>query len=103
MPSKTMNTGGQRQQGRARRSVRRRARASAAIDELDVQGTLAFAERILPRASVLWVQASLDYKQRPQQLFFPGDRVRRHTVQSNRRNRTAFQLLGADWKVLMKG
>src|SRR5258705_3583146 len=32
---------------------------------------LAFAERILPRASDLWVQASLDCKQRLQQLFFP--------------------------------
>ena len=39
--------------------------------ELDVEGILAFAERILPRASDLWVQASLDYKQRLQ-LFFPG-------------------------------
>jgi hypothetical protein len=29
------------------------------------------AERILPRASDLWVQASLDYKQRLQLLFFP--------------------------------
>jgi hypothetical protein len=42
-----------------------------AVDELDVQGILAFAERILPRASDLWVQASLDYKQRLQALFFP--------------------------------
>ena len=42
-----------------------------AIDELDVEGILAFAERILPRASELWVQASLDHKQRLQQLFFP--------------------------------
>jgi len=33
-----------------------------AVDELDVQGILAFAERILPRASDLWAQASLDYK-----------------------------------------
>ncbi|MCC7009435.1 MAG: recombinase zinc beta ribbon domain-containing protein [Acidobacteria bacterium] len=33
-----------------------------AVDELDVQGILAFAERILPRASDLWVQASLDYR-----------------------------------------
>jgi hypothetical protein len=32
---------------------------------------LAFAERVLPRASDLWVQASLDYRQRLQQLFFP--------------------------------
>ena len=42
-----------------------------AVDELDVEGILAFAERILPRASDLWVQAPLDYKQRLQQLFFP--------------------------------
>ena len=54
-----------------------------ATDELDVQRILAFAERILPRASDLWVQASLDYKQRLQQLFFPegiaydGDRFNR--------------------------
>lgn len=43
---------------------------SEAVDELDVQGVLAFAEHILPRASDLWVQASLDHKQRLQQLFF---------------------------------
>src|ERR1051325_3936168 len=47
-------------------------RHTEAVDELDVQGILAFAERILPRASDLWVQASLDYKQRLQQLFFPA-------------------------------
>lgn len=41
---------------------------AGATDELDVQGILAFAERILPRASVLRVQASLDYKQ-PAPLF----------------------------------
>jgi hypothetical protein len=35
-----------------------------------VEGTLAFAERILPRAADLWVQASLDQRQRFQQLFF---------------------------------
>ena len=42
-----------------------------AVDELDVEGILAFAEGILPRASDLWVQALLGYKQRLQQLFFP--------------------------------
>jgi len=42
-----------------------------AVDELDVQGILAFAERILLRASDLWVQASLDYRQRLKALFFP--------------------------------
>ena len=28
------------------------------LDELDVEGILAFAERVLPRAADLWVQAS---------------------------------------------
>jgi hypothetical protein len=36
-----------------------------------VEGVLAFAERILPRAADLWVQSSLDQRQRFQQLFFP--------------------------------
>jgi len=30
-----------------------------------------FAERLLPRTADLWVQASLDQRQRLQQLFFP--------------------------------
>jgi hypothetical protein len=50
-----------------------------------VQGILAFAERVLPRASDLWVQASLDYKQRLQQLFFPEGIA----FDGNRFNRTA--------------
>ena len=41
------------------------------LDKFDVEGILAFAERVLPRASDLWVQASLNQKQRLQQLFFP--------------------------------
>ena len=41
------------------------------LDELDVEGILAFAERVLPRAADLWVQASLEQRQRFQQLFFP--------------------------------
>ncbi len=56
-----------------------------ATDELDVQGILAFAERILPRASDLWVQAPLDYKQRLQALFFPEGIA----YDGNRFNRTA--------------
>jgi hypothetical protein len=56
-----------------------------ATDELDVQDILAFAERILPRASDLWVQASLDYKQRLQELFFPEGIA----YDGNRFNRTA--------------
>jgi hypothetical protein len=46
-------------------------RHSGQLDELDVEGILAFAERVLPRAADLWVQASLDQRQRFQQLFFP--------------------------------
>jgi len=46
-------------------------RHSGQLEELDVEGILAFAERSLPRASDLWVQASLDQRQRFQQLFFP--------------------------------
>jgi hypothetical protein len=56
-----------------------------AVEELDVEGLLAFAERILPRASDLWVQASLDYKQRLQQLFLPEGIA----FDGNRFNRTA--------------
>jgi hypothetical protein len=44
---------------------------SGQLEELDVEGILAFAERILPRAADLRVQASLDQRQRFQQLFFP--------------------------------
>jgi site-specific DNA recombinase len=41
------------------------------LDDLDVEGILAFAERVLPRASDLWVQASLEQRQCLQKLFFP--------------------------------
>ena len=44
---------------------------TAKLEELDVEGILAFAERVLPRTADLWVQASLDQRQRLQQLFFP--------------------------------
>ena len=42
-----------------------------AVDDLDGRGILAFAEPLLPRASDLSVQASLDYKQRLPLLSFP--------------------------------
>ncbi len=44
---------------------------SPKLEELDVEGILPFAERVLPRTADLWVQASLDQRQRLQQLFFP--------------------------------
>ena len=46
-------------------------RHASEVEELDVEGILAFAERILPRAADLWTQSSLDQRQRFQQLFFP--------------------------------
>ncbi len=52
-------------------TLARIAKHSTELDELDVEGILAFAERILPRAADLWVQAQLDQRQRFQQLFFP--------------------------------
>ena len=44
---------------------------SSELEEIDVEGILAFAERLLPSASNLWVQSSLAQKQRLQQAFFP--------------------------------
>ncbi len=46
-------------------------RHATELEELDVEGILALAERVLPSASNLWVQASLNQKQRLQQVFFP--------------------------------
>ena len=46
-------------------------RHTAELEELDVEGILGFAERILPSASNLWVQSSVAQKQRLQQVFFP--------------------------------
>ena len=72
-------------------------RHGSEVEELDVEGILAFAERVLPRAADLWVQASLEQRQRFQQLFFPeGMAFDGNSVCSNRRNRSGFQLLQAD-------
>jgi hypothetical protein len=48
-------------------------RHSGQLEELDVEGILAFAERVLPRASDLWVQASLDQRQRSNNCSFPTE------------------------------
>jgi hypothetical protein len=56
-------------------------RHSCELEEMDVEGILAFAERVLPSASNLWVQSSLAQKQRLQQVFFPeGVRFDRKTL-----------------------
>ncbi len=43
----------------------------AELEELDVEGVLAFAEHLLTNAARLWMEASLDQKQRLQAVFFP--------------------------------
>ena len=52
-------------------TLAQRDRHSCELEEMDVEGILAFAERVLPSASNLWVQSSLAQKQRLQQVFFP--------------------------------
>jgi hypothetical protein len=72
-------------------------RHSGQLEELDVEGILAFADRILPRAADLWVQASFEQRQRFQQLFFPdGISFDGNGFCWNRRNRTGLQLLADD-------
>ncbi len=46
-------------------------RHGSKVEEFDVEGVLNFAERVLPRAADLWIQASLEQRQRLQRLFFP--------------------------------
>jgi len=50
------------------------AKHATELDELDVEGLLGFAGRVLPRAADLWVQAPLEQRQRFQQSFFPEGR-----------------------------
>ena len=46
-------------------------RHGSKVEEFDVEGVLNFAERVLPRAADLWIQASLEQRQRLQRLFSP--------------------------------
>jgi hypothetical protein len=57
--------------GCARSSRSRRSTNTPSTSKsLTVEGVLAFTERVWPRAADLWVEASLNQKQRLQQLFF---------------------------------
>lgn len=44
----------------------------AQLDELDVEGVLAFAEYVLANVARMWAEASLDQKQRLQRVLFPA-------------------------------
>lgn len=63
--------GRQRDKLRQEQTLARIEQHAEQLEELDVEGILGFAERVLPNAADLWVHASLDQKQRLQQLFFP--------------------------------
>jgi hypothetical protein len=72
-------------------------RHSGQLDELDVEGILAFAERFLPRccrpvgAGVIRTAPAV-----PTAVLSRWNRVRRERLCSNRRNRTGLQLLAGD-------
>jgi hypothetical protein len=68
----------------------------ASPTECDVEGILAFAERVLPRAGDLCVQASLDQRHRFQQLFFPVGIAFDGNRFVDRRNSTGRQLLAGN-------
>jgi hypothetical protein len=61
----------QRDRLREELALARIDRHATALDELDVEGIVAFAEEVLPSAAHLWTHASLNQRQRLQQLFFP--------------------------------
>jgi hypothetical protein len=62
-------------------------RHGSKVEEFDVEGILNFAERVRPRASDLWIQASLEQRQRLQRLFrkvaFSGNAFDRTVVISS--------------------
>jgi hypothetical protein len=68
-------------------------RHTSELEEIDAAGILAFAERVLPRASELWVHSTLEQRQRLQQLFFP-DGI---TFDGKRFDRTAVSTPAFNW------
>ena len=78
-------------------TLARRDRHCGQLDDLDVEGLLAFAERVLPRAAepvgagVTRTAAAV-----PTTVLSGRNRVRWKRLCWNRRNRTGLQLLAAD-------
>lgn len=79
------------------------AQHADAGDELDVQGILAFAERILPRLRPVGPGVARLQGARAAALLPGRDRVRRKLVQSNRRNGTAFQVVAPAERARVSG
>jgi hypothetical protein len=72
-------------------------RHAESIEEIDVKGVLAFAERVLPATCRGPMGAGFPRSEAAASAAVPArrHRVRRKSIQSNRRNGTTFQLLGA--------
>ena len=69
-------------------------RHSVELDKFDVEGILAFAERVLPRASDLWGSGLADSEgAAAATVLSRRDCIRRKTICSNRRNHARVQLL----------
>src|SRR5258708_17963171 len=84
------------------RSRRRRAAIThsilehtEAVEEIDVEGILAFAARFTARRGPLGASLPRSKAAAPAAILPGRDRLRRKSIQSNRRNGTAFQVLGA--------
>lgn len=60
----------QRDRLRQELALARVDRHAVSLEELDVEGILAFAEEVLPSAANLWAHASLEQRQRLQHVFF---------------------------------
>ncbi|HEX3703796.1 MAG TPA: hypothetical protein VHU82_10715, partial [Vicinamibacterales bacterium] len=77
-------------------------RHATELEEMDVEGILAFAERILPSASNLWIQSSLNQKQRLQQVLFPeGVRFDGKKIVGTGLTLPVFNYLTADYEAKM--
>lgn len=77
--------GRQRDKLREQQALARMDRHASELDHLDVEAILSFAEAVLPSAAKMWVQASLDQRQRLQRVLF-ADGLR---CRGNRLYRTA--------------
>ena len=75
---------------------------TAKLEEMDVEGILAFAERVLPRTADLWVQGKPHSINDSARSSYSSRRELRSMKRLcwNRRNRIGFQLLtaGCGWK-----
>lgn len=80
----------QRHKLREEQALARIDQHASALDNLDVEAILSFAEAVLPSSARMWVQASLDQRQRLQKVLFADGLVCR----GNRLYRTAVSIPG---------